>query len=319
VSVILVNYNGGPHLDACIPSILKQSYHNFEIIFVDNDSVDGSLGQAKDQFPQLTFIANDKNVGYAGGINAGLKEATGEYIAPLNIDTEVSANWLSSMARVLDNNRKAGAVTAQILLFDDRNKVNALGLDIHLTGLAFCRGLGQRANNSGSPEKVPGVSGCSYLIRREILERMGGAPEECFMANDDVVISWLVNLMDYEIYYVPKAIVYHKYKLEMEAEKLFRLEKNRQALLLYVLRPLTFVICFPIYAATELLVTGYCLLKGKCFVQAKFKAFISLYKDRNYISLRRGQVQKLRQISDFQLFKKLRWNLEWRQLFQILT
>jgi len=318
VSVILVNYNGMPHLDACIPSILRQTYPNFEVIFVDNNSSDGSLEQARAKFPQLIFVANDKNLGYAGGINRGLEQATGKYIAPLNIDTEVAPNWLSVMASFLDENLPVGAVTPKLLLFDDRSKVNALGLNIHLSGLGFCRGLNERDDNSASPGKVPGVSGCSYLIRREILQRMGGAPQECFMGNDDVVVSWLISLMDYEIYCVPEAVVYHKYKLKMNPEKLFLLEKNRQALLLYSLKPLTLVTYFPIFAVTELLIIGYCLPKGRRYLQAKFKALLSLYKDRKYIKERRAQVQKVRKISDFELLKRLRWNLEWGQLIHLL-
>jgi len=62
VSVILVNYDGMSHLDACIPSVLKQSYTNFEIIFVDNNSSDGSLEYARKKFPNLTFVVNDNSI-----------------------------------------------------------------------------------------------------------------------------------------------------------------------------------------------------------------------------------------------------------------
>ena len=317
VSVILVNYNGMLHLDTCIPSILNQTYQNFEIIFVDNDSGDGSLEYARRKFPRLVFVANNKNLGYAGGINAGLVHATGEYIAPLNIDTEVSPNWPSVMARFLDENPRAGVVTPKILLFDDRSKINTMGSNIHVTGLGFCRGLNKPDDNLTSPQRVPGVSGCSYLIRREILEKMGGAPEESFMANDDVVVSWLVNLMDYEIYCLPEAVVYHKYTLKMSPEKFFQLEKNRHLLLLYSLKPLTFVVLSPVFAFTEFLILVYSLLKGRRYIQAKFKAWGAVWENRKYIRERKTQVQKLRRISDFQLLKKMRWNLEWNQLLRI--
>jgi len=307
-----------PHVDACVSSILNQRYPSFEIIFVDNNSSDESLEYVRSKFPNLIFVANDKNLGYAGGINAGLAYATGEYIAPLNIDTEVAPNWLSAMAKFLDENPRVGAVTPKILLFDDRTKINALGLNIHITGLGFCRGLGKEDDNSVIPERVPGVSGCSYLIKREILEQMGGAPEQCFMGNDDVILSWLINLMGYEIYCVPGAVVYHKYKLRMNPEKLYSLEKNRQALLLYSLKPLTFVACSLLFATIELLIISYCLLHGKAYLKAKFSALWSLGKDRKYIRKRRVQVRKIRKISDFRLFKSLRLTLEWRQLFHTL-
>ena len=317
-SVILVNYNGMSHLDVCISSILKQSYKNFEVIFVDNNSSDGSLEYARNKFPNLTFVVNDKNLGYAGGINAGLANASGDYIAPLNVDTEVTPNWLSTMVAFLDKNPQAGAVTPKVLLFNNRTKINALGLNIHITGLGFCRGLGKEDDNSVIPERVPGVSGCSYLIRREILEEIGGAPQECFMGNDDVIVSWLVNLMGYEIYCVPEAVIYHKYKLRMNPEKLYSLEKNRQALLLYSLKPSTLVACFPVFATVELLIIGYSLLRGKAYLKAKFGALRSVGRDRKYIKEKSVLVQKIRKISDFKLLKRLKVNLEWRQLFNTL-
>lgn len=257
-------------------------------------------------------------MGYAGGINAGLAYATGEYIAPLNIDTEVAPNWLGAMVAFLDENPQAGAVTPKVLLFDDRTKINALGLNIHITGLGFCRGLGKEDDNSVIPEKVPGVSGCSYLIRREILERMGGAPEECFMGNDDVIVSWLVSLMDYDIYCVPEAVIYHKYTLKMSPERLYSLEKNRQALLLSTLRPLTFAACFPIFAVMEILTLGYCTLKGMTYLKAKFSAYSSVWKDRGIIRHKRELYRQLRKTSDFELLKKFRLNLELGQLFHTL-
>jgi GT2 family glycosyltransferase len=318
VSVIVVNFNGMPYLETCLSSILNQNYRDFEVILVDNCSGDGSLDYVRQKFPDLPIVANEENLGYAGGINSGMAHASGRYIAPINIDTEVGEIWLAPMVRFLNENLQVGAVTPKILLYDDSSKVNAVGMNIHVSGLSFARALGKESKYySGDPVRVAGVSGCSFLVRRELLDRLGGLNERFFMYCDDTEFSWAVNLMAYEIYCVPEAVVYHKYKLEMNPEKFFFLEKNRQAMLLSSLEPLTFVALFPIFAATELLTIGYCLLKGRSYLQAKFEGLRSLYKDRKYIKERRTQVQKIRRISDFQLLKKLKWNLEWDQLVHI--
>jgi len=317
VSVIVVNFNGMPHIDACLDSLSNQTYEHFEVIFVDNNSSDGSLQYARNKSPQLVFVENSKNLGYAGGINCGLAHATGEYIAPLNIDTEAAPNWLGAMVSFLDENPHVAAVTPKILLFYDRGKINALGLNIHVTGLGFCRRLGNLDDGTTSPEKVSGVSGCSYLIRREIFERMGGAPEECFMGNDDVIVSWLVALMGYDMYCVPDSVIYHKYMLKMNPEKLFRLEKYRQMLLLTSLRTSTLVICLPVFGLIEALIFGYCLLKGKQYMRAKLEAYTSVLADNDIRRKRRLQYRSLARISDFALFRRLSWNLEWSQLFHI--
>jgi len=318
VSVILVNYNGMPHLDVCIPSILGQTYSNFEIIFVDNNSSDGSLEYARSKFPQLLFVPSEKNLGYAGGINKGLKYASGEYIAPLNTDTEAAPDWLEALVDFLDGNSRAGAVTPKILLFDDRSKINTMGSNIHVTGIGFCRGLNRIDDGSKIPQMVSGVSGCSYLIRRDILEKIGGVPEESFMGNDDVVLSWLVNLLGYEMYCVPEAVIYHKYKLKMNPEKFYQLEKSRHALLLYSLKPLTFVVLAPVFAFTEFLIFTYSLLKGRRYIQAEFKAWVAVLGNLRGFMRRRRQVQRLRKISDPQLLRKLKLNYEWKQVLHIL-
>jgi hypothetical protein len=316
-SVILVNYNGMPHLDACVSSVLKQGYTDFEVIFVDNNSSDGSLKYTRSKFPNLIFVTNKENLGYAGGINSGLTHASGEYIAPLNIDTEVASNWLGAMVTFLDEHAQAGAVTPKVLLFDHRTRVNALGLNIHISGLGFCRSLGKKDNSSAVPENVPGVSGCSYLIRRQLLEQMGGAPDWCFMGNDDVIISWLLRLMGYQLYCLPESIVFHKYNLKMSPEKLFRLEKNRYILLLSTLKPLTLLVCLPVFLTIDLMIFAYSLTKGRSYVRAKFSALASLWRERSDIRQRRRQYQLLRKASDLTLFRRLNWNLVWAQLWGI--
>ncbi|OGN96614.1 MAG: hypothetical protein A2Z77_01220 [Chloroflexi bacterium RBG_13_51_36] len=317
VSVILVNYDGMPHLDACISSVLKQSYTDFEVILVDNNSSDGSLEYARSKFPHLTFVTNNENLGYAGGINSGLAHAGGEYVAPLNVDTEVAPDWLGAMVTFLDEHPQAGAVTPKVLLFGDRTKINALGLNIHIAGLGFCRGLGKKDDNSIIAENVPGVSGCSYLVRHQLLEQMGGAPGWCFMGNDDVIVSWLLRLMGYELYCLPESVVFHKYSLKMNPEKLYRLEKNRHILLLSTLKPLTLLVCLPVFLAIDFMIITYGLVKGRSYVRAKFAALASLWRERSDIRQRRGRYQLLREVSDLALFRRLNWNLAWAQLWGI--
>jgi GT2 family glycosyltransferase len=147
---------------------------------------------------------------------------------------------------------------------------------------------------------------------------MGGAPGWCFMGNDDVIVSWLLRLMGFEIYCLPESIVFHKYSLKMSPEKLFTLEKNRHILLLSTLKPLTLLACLPILLAIELMIAVYSLAKGRPYMRAKFAASASLWQERGAIKQRRAQYQLLRRISDFRLFKNLKLTLEWRQLFRTI-
>ncbi len=318
VSVIVVSYNSRQHIDVCLDSLMKQTYPNCEVVFVDNGSTDGSFEYTRQKYPGLVFVPTNANLGYAGGINAGLPHASGELIAPLNVDTEVAPTWLAVMVAGLLAGPRTGAVTPKILLFDDRGWVNAKGHNVHVSGLSFCRDLYRADNGAVAPERVSGVSGCSYLVRRETLERMGGAPgAESFMSNDDVVLSWLLHLMGYDIYCLPAAVVYHKYRLKMDANKLYRLEKDRGKLLLSTLDPLTLVLGSPGFLAIELMVFAYALVRGPAYAGAKLSAWRALWRERRQTRDLRRQRRTLRQVSDWRLLRSLRWGLEWGQLLRV--
>jgi hypothetical protein len=319
VSVIVVNFNGMAYLETCIRSVLNQDYPDFEVILVDNSSSDGSIDYVRQRFPDLAIVANEENLGYPAGINSGIAHAKGKYLAPLNVDTEVEQNWLAPMVEFLDANPDAGAVTPKSLLYRNRDKVGVLGLDIHITGLGFVRGLNKRDSElPAEPFQVAAVSGCSFVIRREIVEQMGGLNENNFMYYDDVDLSWMVNLMGYRIYCIPHSVVYHEYELKMLPQKMFWLEYGRLSALLCYLNALTFIALLPAFLLTEALVTGYCLTRGPKMIGGKIRAWNAVFSNRRGIMKRRQKAQSLRKLSDFQLLRRFGFKYEWSQVLHIL-
>ena len=79
VSVIIPNYNGKKYLDDCIGSLKKQTYRDFCVIIVDNGSTDGSCEYIRNNYPEVKLIALQKNIGFAGAVNVGIKAAEGKY------------------------------------------------------------------------------------------------------------------------------------------------------------------------------------------------------------------------------------------------
>jgi len=319
VSVIVVNFNGMPYIESCLRSILKQDFAHCEVILVDNKSSDKSLDYARQQFPGVIIVANEKNLGYSGGINSSIGYAHGEYLAPINVDTEVKQGWLAAMVDSMDANPEVGAVTPKSLLYSDRGKVGVMGLNIHITGLGFVRGLNQTNSDLlQEPFQVAGISGCSYLIRREIVEKMGGLNESNFMYYDDVDLSWMINLMGYKIFCVPQSVVYHEYELKMTPQKIFWLEYGRENAILSYLKPFTFIVLTPALAFTEALITGYCLIRGPSYIKAKVRVWGAVLRDLRATMRRRRQVQKLRKLSDFQLLRRFKLSYELGQVLSIL-
>src|SRR5271169_6856632 len=116
ISVIIPNLNGMKHLPGCLSSLQNQTFGNFEIIIVDNGSKDGSADFIRKEFPQVKLIELVENRGFAEGCNTGIRVSAGRYLAVLNNDTEVEAQWLEELHRAAAKDERTGMVASKILL-----------------------------------------------------------------------------------------------------------------------------------------------------------------------------------------------------------
>ncbi|WP_145984541.1 glycosyltransferase [Methylobacterium aquaticum] len=118
VSIIIVNYNGNKHLFDVICSLKNQTYSNYEIVFVDNASADGSIDTIRSLAPDANIIELDKNHGFAGANNIGLEKSRGEYVVLLNNDTKVEPTWLSELVLAAKKHPEAAAIASKILFWE---------------------------------------------------------------------------------------------------------------------------------------------------------------------------------------------------------
>lgn len=210
VSIIILNYNGERFIKKLLESIYKQTFRDFEIVFVDNASTDNSIRILCDTLRRVPFkevktILNEQNLGYCRGNNVGLKHARGEYIVFLNNDTFVSQEWLENLVKALDRHPMIGACQSKILSATT-GKVETVGnlLDIY-------------ARASPSSNQIKGVDilidsffypgGASVVVRREVLNKCGGFDEQLFYGDYD--LGWRIRLYDYKIATAPESICYH--------------------------------------------------------------------------------------------------------------
>jgi GT2 family glycosyltransferase len=312
----VVNYNGEESLASCLESIGADSYPAREIIVVDNASSDRSpdiLRGICARHPNVIVLWSERNLGYAGGVNLALNTAGGSYVAVLNMDVSVESGWLAPLVAFLEDHPGVGAVNPLIAL-SDRERINALGQNLHITGLGFNRYLGRLVESVDlEPVRVAGIQGAAFLIRRALLERVGGMDATGFLYHEDVNLSWMLNLMDFDLYCVPQSIVHHDYLLSMYPTKLHLLERNRWAMLLAYLHRSTLVLLIPALLATEMLMWCYCLIRGWSFIRAKMVSYRWVFRHRGQISERRQLAESLRVLSDGQLLSRLRWAYAWDQ------
>jgi GT2 family glycosyltransferase len=322
VSVVVVNYNGGDGLERCLLSLGRQDpAPSAEVLVVDNASTDGSRDLADRigaEFESIRVLASAVNRGYAGAVNLALEEARGAYVAVLNMDITVEPGWLAPLVGFLEATPSTGAVCPLMLLDADPGRINAAGQDIHVTGLGFNRWLGKPRSRAGTePLLVSGLHGGAFVIRREILDRLGGWDERGFLYAEDVQLSMLVQLIGADIHCLPTSTVRHDYHLTMHPEKLFLLERNRGWTVLTELRGHTRLALAPLLALTELMMWGYCLLRGPAFLRAKARTYRWLAGHRAELRERRRFVRSIRRRSDWQILRRLRWGYLWSQFLTL--
>jgi GT2 family glycosyltransferase len=312
VSAVVVNYNGADALEGCLGALVSGSdAATTEILVVDNASTDGSAAIAERlaaEHHRVRLIRSEVNRGYAGAVNLALPEARGDVLAVLNMDVVVGSGWLEPLIALLDGKPEAGVACPLILLESDPDRINAAGQNLNVTGLGFNRWLGKpREKADSEPFRVTGLHGAAFVIRRSLLERLGGWDEIGFLYFEDVELSWLLRIAGSEIWCVPASTVTHDYHLTMFPRKLFLLERNRWKMLLADLRGRTRLALAPLLALSELIMWGYCLLRGPSFLRAKWESYRWIGSNRELIRERRDRVESIRRRSDREVLRELRW------------
>jgi hypothetical protein len=210
ITIIIPNLNGRQHLEHCLPSILEQSYQDFEIILVDNGSTDGSVEFVTKKFPRVQILASSYNMGFAKANNVAIQAASAPCVVTLNNDTTVEPNWLSEMMDVVRREPDVGMIACKTLNMHNPHLIDSAGMDIDHVGMAWPRYYGQPDNKQETePYEVFCPTGAAALYKRELLNQVGLFDEEFFAYCEDMDLGWRARLMGWRCLYVPTSIVYH--------------------------------------------------------------------------------------------------------------
>ena len=208
VSIIIVNWNGRRFLDACLTSVAAQQGVSVETILVDNGSTDGSAAYVRERFPWVRVVALDENRGFAGGNNAGVREARGRFVALLNNDTVAEPGWLKALLNAVGADDSVLA-SSKVVYLHDPGLIDSAGDGMLRWGGAFKRHHGAPVESAPESEEVFGVCGAACLIPRRVFAELGGFDEAFFVSHEDVDLSYRARLRGYRCVYVADAIVRH--------------------------------------------------------------------------------------------------------------
>lgn len=303
ISIVIVVHNHRKDLERCLLSLYEHSLEDTEIIVVDNASTDGSAEFVQSQFPQVVYLYSQDNLGFGHGNNQGARHAQGEYLVFLNPDTVVTRNWLEPLISTLMDDPQVGLTTPKILHFDETSSISACGLQIHLTGIGQCRGVGEQNHLYPKQEEVGAIHGAAFAIKKAVFEKIGGFDAPFFLYVEDTDISWRARLAGYHCIYVPDSVIYHDYSLRFSPQKLFFLERNRYLLLTKNLRWGTLIILLPALVLVELVGWGFVILKDRQNWKNKALAYTWMVKNWEEVLEKRRQVQRLRRAPDRELLR----------------
>lgn len=233
VSIIVITHNGVDKVRKLCESLMKHRfYDNYEMVFVDNGSTDGtaeyikslSLGTEK-----ITILRNEDNRTFSAANNQAVHAAKGEWLVFLNNDVEVLDGWLDELLAAAFEHEDAGAIGARLIYPEIRDK-NATNYGrsflVQHAGIGFCRktvpsyGEAFLPFNKGQDEEgwieTPGdtqtigaVTAACLLIRRTTFDRICGFDEQYNYGYEDVDLCLKAWRAGYKNYYVPKAILFH--------------------------------------------------------------------------------------------------------------
>ena len=211
LSIITINYNGIKDTCELIESIPFSK--DLEVIVVDNASKEDEANIISERYPQAKVIRSDKNLGFAGGNNLGIKEAKGKYILLINNDTYFKNYNIAPLINRLESSDKIGIVCPKLRFAWGSNPLQFTGYTPLSPITVRNQAIGFGEEDHGQYDKAnltPYAHGAAMLIKREALEKVGLMPECYFLYYEELDWSMMFSRAGYEIWYDPACTVYHK-------------------------------------------------------------------------------------------------------------
>lgn len=213
-AIILINWNSFYHTNNCIQSILGSKASDYDIIVVDNGSIDGSGQTLKATYLNILLIESPENLGFSGGNNLALKYSLEQgytYSFLLNNDTFVDTDFLTPLVNYLDSNATIGAAQPKIFFHTKRNILwNGGSIYNKIFGITYSN---RYLRTEGALQKkihtVDWITGCAFFIRNAALVQSGLLSENMFMYFEDVDLSMRIQALGYKLIFLPSSIIYH--------------------------------------------------------------------------------------------------------------
>lgn len=214
VLIIIVTYNKKEYVANLLKSLKEIDYKNYDVVVVDNASIDKTVEYLKEHFPNVTVISNSENTGGSGGFNTGLSYAFEKegyhYYWLLDNDVVVSKNSLRGLVKAIQEEGDIAIAGSQMSQLDNPEVTNEVGAYVNFRSghLVLNRHLTRRRNNATGIFDVDYVAAASMLVRADVAKR-AGLWEDFFIHFDDVDWCLRIKKMGYRVVGVADSVIWH--------------------------------------------------------------------------------------------------------------
>ena len=247
VCVMMLSWNDEQNTLDCLRSVRQLDYTRYRVLVIDNGSSKDTVRAIRVAFPRVELIVNPSNLGFGGGANVGFERAREhgvEYVLFINNDTVVDPSLLRELVRSAQARPRAGLLAPKIFIHSEPNRIWAAGARwAPFPPRVKMIGRGRRDHpRYDRPRRLSFVTGCALLVRRQVLESVGGFDPIYWPAyQEDYDLSARVTQAGWEIWYVPEAKLWHKESRSQQQSgsrnKAFNLGKNTVPLFVRHVRP----------------------------------------------------------------------------------
>lgn len=309
------------YLAECVASLQAQTFQDFDLFLVDNESTDESYILLKELAPQATVITNQVNLGFAGGNNSALREVITrnyQWVLLLNMDTVVEVNCLEEIIKTAKAKPGCGAIQARLMLHPQVNLVNSLGNATHFLGFGYATGYQETyISSDDSNAIIPEItypSGAAVLFRVDVLRQVGLFDEEMWMYNEDQDLGWRLWLAGHPCFLSTRSVVYHKYEFNRSIQKYYWMDRNRIITILKNYHCLTLLLILPAFILMEIGLILFSIQSGWFKEKVKVWSYFSSIHNWRRILTTRRQIQSDRKISDREMARMITGKIWYQEI-----
>ncbi len=307
VTAVVLNWNGRRLLEKSLPALARQSYKPLEVLLVDNASDDDSLAYVKKNFPQTKIIRNPSNLGFAAGMNVGLRAAAGKYVISVTNDVALEPKVIAEMVKAAEADSRVGMAVPLLVRASEPGVIDAAGVSVDKSGYGANVGGGEenRGQFGKKPVEIFGGYGGATLYRRQMLDEIGYFEEAFGAYLEDIDLAWRARAAGYKCMLVPQVRAFHAGSVSYGKTSYAATYLGHRNRLLFALSQFPLKLLLPMLGYFALFELPMCVWWLATANIARVKARIDAFLMLAWILSRRGRMARQRKVPVGELSKWL--------------